>query len=350
MVNSKYISEALSLTQEVEMINIAIRKNSKSPYLYARYSFQGKQKEFSTGETDNKRALRKAKEIIANRLAQDKHQTSIGSRPFQDAYERKLINGISKNDKGYLNWFRKHLKTTPIAEIDEDLLWKLKQKYIKEKTPIKNKSVNRAFNTLHGLLTDCYKWKWIKTLPKHDKLKEEPDEPRRAIGKDEANKLREACFQIGKPYAWDIFNFSIQTGFRFCEIENIEIKNICLQTGRYLMPDQKNDEHNEWIYLNDIAKEIIDRNFNSNNKYLFNFTNWRRIQERVRKVADLKDFTPHCLRHTAITNVASRCTDKRSLKRYSRHKTDVSLERYIHLLEEEKMKDTAELASSWHLD
>lgn len=348
MINSQYLSNAQSLLIEVEMINISIRAKTNTPYLRARYTLKGKRYEISTKETNRKLALKKAKEHIYRQLAEAEYPDTLGSKLFKEAYERKLLEGTGKNNKGYLEWFNSKLMNTPIGEIDKDMIWELKKKYKKEKPQCKkNQSLNRAFNALHGLLSDCEKWDWLERAPKNYKLKSDQEDTRRNISQEEANRLREASFQIGKPHIWEIIDFALNTGFRLGELKAMLKKNVCFETSRYLMPNQKNKKQNDPIDLNAKAMKIIERSISEEREEVFNFVNFRRYYEKVRDLSGIEGWDFHTTRHTAITNVASNSQNTAEIKTFSRHKSDVSLKRYVHLIDEQKRKEIAERATNW---
>ena len=195
MLQSKTLSKAQALIKETEMIDIELRKKG-SPFYNARFTIQGKRYEKSTKETDKVKARSIAKDILYEMLAREKYPTTLGSHSFDEAVERRLMEDISKNDKLYLKWFQKKLKGYLLSEIDKDTIWKLKQKYKKERPNIKNQSINRPFNTLHGLLSRCVDWDWLDHAPKNQKLKPQPPKIRRTLTKKEYESLREASFKL----------------------------------------------------------------------------------------------------------------------------------------------------------
>ena len=341
------LNEAQLLLKEVEMINITLRKKRNSPFYQARFTIQGKPYEKSTRETEKAKARSRAKEIIYEILAKEKHPTTLGSHSFDEAVERRLMEDINKNDRLYLKWFQKNLKGYLLSEIDKDTIWKLKQKYKKEKPNIKNQSINRPFNTLHGLLSRCMDWDWIEHAPKNQKLKPQPPKMRRTLAKKEYESLREASFKLGHPEIWDLIDWYCHSGMRRTEALEIKKEHINLEEGTYCIPKQKNQEQNQIIYLNSAQLKIAIKRMRTKGDMLFDSTNFRRRWEKVRTEAEIEDIDIHCLRHTAITNVARHCKDRDELKAFSRHKSDAGLKPYIHLIEEEDKKRIQELSTKW---
>ena len=115
----------------------------------------------------------------------------------------------------------------------------------------------------------------------------------------------------------------------------------------HLYLNKKNHDKNQTIYLNSEALKIAKKQMNSQGEMLFNGTNFRKIWERVRDVAGIKNFDIHSFKHTATTNVARNCGNREELKAFTRHKTDAGLKPYLHLIEEEDKKRIAELSTSW---
>lgn len=355
MVQSKTLNQAQALFKEAEMIKITLRKKGNSPFYQARFTIQGKPYEKSTKEKDKTKALKIAKQIVINELAREKYPTTLGSHSFDEAVERRLMEDISYNDKRYLEWFQKNLKGYLLSEIDKDTIWKLKQKYKKEadkkqkqkgKPPIKNQSLNRPFNTLHGLLSDCVEWDWLDHAPKNQKLKEDPPKVRRPISKEEYYSLKEASYKLGHPEIWDLIDWYCHSGNRKTEAHLIKKEHINLEEQTYYIPKQKNQKMNQIIYMNSVMLKIATERMETEGEMLFDTTNFRKRWERVRAEAGIEDIDIHCLRHTASTNVAKQCRGREELKAFTRHKSDISLERYIHLVEEDR-KRIQEHSTKW---
>jgi integrase len=347
MLQSKTLNEAQTLIKETEMIKITLRKKGNYPYYQARFTIQGKPYEKSTKETDKVKARSIAKDIVYEMLAREKYPTTLGSHSFDEAVERRLMEDISYNDKRYLKWFQKNLKGYLLSEIDKDTIWKLKQKYKKERPNIKNQSINRPFNTFHGLLSDCVDWDWIEHAPKNQKLKEQPPKMRRTLTKKEYDLLREVSFKLGHPEIWDLIDWYCHSGMRKTEAHKIKKEHINLEEGTYYIPDQKNEEKNQIIYLNSVQLKIAAKRMRTKGELLFDITNFRKRWEKVRAEAGIEDIDIHCLRHTATTNVARHCKNREELKAFTRHKSDAGLKPYLHLIEEEDRKRIQELSTKW---
>lgn len=347
MLQSKTLNEAQALIKETEMIKITLRKKGNYPYYQARFTIQGKPYEKSTKETDKVKARSIAKDIVYEELARQKYPTTLGSHSFDEAVERRLMEDISKNDKLYLKWFQKNLKGYLLSEIDKDTIWKLKQKYKKERPNIKNQSINRPFNTFHGLLSRCVDWDWIEHAPKNQKLKEQPPKMRRTLTKKEYDLLREVSFKLGHPEVWDLVDWYCHSGMRNMEARNIRKEHINLEEGTYCIPKQKNEEQNQIIYLNSVQLKIAAKRMKTKGDMLFDSTNFRKRWEKVRAEAGIEDIVIHCLRHTATTNVARHCKNREELKAFTRHKSDAGLKPYLHLIEEEDRKRIQELSTKW---
>lgn len=357
MVKSQTLKQAQALLQEVEMTKIELRQTDKSPFYQARFYINGRRYERSTKETNKRLASQVAKDVAYEILARTKYPQTLGAHTFEEAVERRIEEGISINDRGYLKWFKKELRGVLVSEIDKDTIWKLKQKYRKQadakqkakgKPPIKNQSVNRVFNVLHGTLSMCDKeWDWLEHSPKNLKLTEAPPKQKRILAKNEMKKIKRACLEIGKPYIYDILYFYVLTGFRKEELFQIKKGHIDLDFGTLLIPDQKNDDKNQTIYLNSEALKIAKKQMSSKGEMLFNGTNFRKIWNKVRDVAEIKNFVIHSFKHTATTNVAKHCKNREELKAFTRHKSDAGLKPYLHLIEEEDNKRIAELSTSW---
>ena len=85
----------------------------------------------------------------------------------------------------------------------------------------------------------------------------------------------------------------------------------------------------------------------TNRDLVFNKRNFRKLWEQIRSMANLSGIDIHSLRHTAITNVAKNCRNREELKSFSRHKSELGLKPYLHLIEEKDKRQIAELSSIW---
>ncbi len=359
MLNSKTLNEAQALMKEVEMIKINIRLQGNSPFYYARFTIDGKRHEISTKETDKRQAKKVAENLVYETLARKKYPQTLGSHSFAEAYERRFIDGLKKNDKLYLNWFNKKLKDCLLSEIDKDTIWKLKQKYRKEankkqqkigKPPIKNQSINRAFKPLYGTLSLCVEWDWLEHAPKEQKLKPEPPKARRPIEPQEYKAIKKAAVQLGLTNVIDMVDWYIASGFRYQEAFNIKKEHIDLNNATLLIPDQKNQKHNQIVYLNSVQLKIVTKYINTKGEMLFDATNYRKRWEKVRALAGVPDIVTHSLRHTAATVVAKNCKNQDELKEFTRHKSDKGLEPYKHHIQEEDKKQIQEKATAFFND
>lgn len=349
MLKSQLLTQASDLIKEANMIKKTYRKLGRSPYYSVIFKLpnQSERKAISTKKKILKQARLEGSLIVEEALARKKYPQTLGSHSLREAIDRHLQEDVTKNDRLYLQYFRKKIGNYLLIEIDQDLLWELQQKYLREKPGIKNQSVNRAFSILHGTLNRCLKWKWLEHAPKHYKLTEKERSLRRTITKEEFHRLKEACLKIGKPYFADILEFYKLTALRKKELWKIEKSHINFQDATLLLPTQKNGQLNQHYTINSEALRIAHKYIHTPGDYLFNTSNFRKIVERIRVIAGVPDFTIHMLRHTAITIVARGSRKRELLKAFSRHKSDIGLKPYDHLVEDYGYKDTADLSKGW---
>ena len=116
---------------------------------------------------------------------------------------------------------------------------------------------------------------------------------------------------------------------RKTEAHKIKKEHINLEEGTCYIPDQKNQEQNQIIYLNSAQLKIATKRMRTKGELLFDITNFRRRWEKVRAAAEIENIDIHCLRHTATTNVARHCKNREELKAFTRHKSEAGLKPYL---------------------
>ena len=115
----------------------------------------------------------------------------------------------------------------------------------------------------------------------------------------------------------DIILVGIYTGFRPQELCLLEIKNIHLDEG-YIIGGMKTvNGTNRMVPIHPLIKDIINRRYEESieeysGKYLFNITNsrgkrsisydvYRHLFTNIMNELELEGFSPHCTRHTFVT-------------------------------------------------
>ena len=74
---------------------------------------------------------------------------------------------------------------------------------------------------------------------------------------------------------------------RKTEAHLIKKEHINLEESTYYIPDQKNEEKNQIIYLNSAQLKIAERRMRTKGELLFDITNFRKRWEKVRAEAEI---------------------------------------------------------------
>ena len=226
-----------------------------------------------------------------------------------------------------------------------------------------NKAINRRFNSFNALLKIAVEEDWIEFKPLLKKLPELPDKKRKPYTTKEIERLILACKSTKNTHLIDPILFYMNTAFRKQELVGLKKEDVKNDGAVVVLKIMKDKEIiNDAVILNDIAQEIVRRNLtdpwsNVETEYLFagksridgSLGDFKTAWTSVRKTAKLLHKDIHTIRHTASTNVGKRTEGSKewrtkSIKSFTRHKSDRAIQRYLHLTESDK-KDTAELAS-----
>lgn len=344
------LPKALKLVNEVEAMKYKLRKGiTQSPNYEVRFTYEGKEYTRSTRTANRKEADKKAREIISEVIAAKNYPTTLGSKSLNQAIESRA-NEMSKNEINNVERVRllkPSLFNVPMATISGDDLWELKKKYSKRTNrkgePIKGQSINRAFKFIYSTFTFAKKQKWIlETIEPRD-WKVSPPIPRKALSNEHIEMVKDTCIKLDDEDLWDILSTYLNTGLRREELHGLKREHVVYDGEAILLPDQKNGVFNQELWINDSARETINKHLRKHNReHVFDFTNFRKRYERVFSEAELKTDI-HSLRHTAITNIAIACESLVELQTFSRHKSLTALQQYLHLTNKENNRRTANL-------
>lgn len=206
-------------------------RQPKSPYWWVRFSIGGIKTRRSSQTTD-----RKAAEDFETKLRADLwRQVKLGERPrytFREALERweSLADHRSKAlDRAQLKWFEHYLNDTALADIDRDLIEKLRAVRCAESSP---STANRYMALLRSLLRKAERdWDWIDRAPVIPMYSLERTEPRYLTRAQFARLKRELPVHLKA-----LAEFSVETGLRMRNATGLTWAQVDMRRRQLVIP------------------------------------------------------------------------------------------------------------------
>jgi len=206
-------------------------------------------------------------------------------------------------------------------------------------------TVNRHLATLKHMFTKAEEWEMVseQVLKKVRKVKQLQENNRRLryLSTQECCDLINAC----KPHLKPIVITALNAGMRKEEILSLEWdRHVDLKHGFILLDVTKNGERRE-IPLNRMIRETLQglvRHLNS--PYVFVDRDGKRFKDIKKsfhaacRIAGIKDFRFHDLRHTFASHLIMSGVDITTVKELLGHKSLVMTMRYAHLAPGHKAK------------
>ncbi len=206
-------------------------------------------------------------------------------------------------------------------------------------------TINRFVATLKHMFTKAVDWNMVEegTLKKVRKAKllEENNRRLRYLSKEECGALINACKNHLKPVVITALN----TGMRKEEILSLKWDNVDLKNGFILLDITKNGDRREIPInstLHDTLASLLRRidvpyvfyDLESGNRY----GNIQRSFRTACRMAGIRDFHFHDLRHTFASQLVMAGIDITTVKELLGHKTITMTLRYAHLAPSHKVK------------
>ncbi len=226
--------------------------------------------------------------------------------------------------------------------LSEFLLSKGKVDENEQRTTLSRKTkpgtVNRELATLSHLLSKAMEWEWIERMPLRIRRLQEGPGRTAYLSSTQAAALLESA---RKDSCKDIYPFvliGLHTAMRRSEILQMRREHINVATKQIQIPEAKAGARVQPI-TEQLADYLAERLRNTNSDWVFpaNTKSGRRTEIRkafARVVLaaglDPKKFTPHGLRHTAISHLVMAGVDLTTVARISGHKTLIMVQRYAH--------------------
>lgn len=268
-----------------------------------------------------------------------------------------------KKQTAQLLWWKEQIGDRLLCEINTPLIVEIRDKFTGETTCRGGKrspaTVNRYLAVLsHAFSVAVTEWQWLTESP-IKKLKQKESNGRiRFLSDDERDRLLQGCRESKNTYLYLVVMIALSTGCRLNEIMSLQYpdiqwdKNNCLIT----IKETKNG-HPHSIPLVGIAKQLLAEHAKFrrlDTDLIFPATKGikprpaviRTAWEEALKKADIKNFSFHCLRHTAASWLAQANVSGPIIQKILNHRSSNISARYIHFAEShlqnalEKMNDT----------
>jgi|TARA_B110000879_G_scaffold179768_1_gene235921 integrase len=250
----------------------------------------------------------------------------------------------------HLKWWRKRLGHTTLSSLNRADV--VESRNVLKKS-FSEATVNRYLASLSPVLSEAVKeWGWMQSNPclKVRRYKE-PDGRTRFLSDDERNRLLAACDKLPKhPELKLIILIAITTGIRRGEIRGLCWKHVTFKRERLVIVDSKNGETRSVPLVGPAYEGMVAWSKVrplDDNSYVFpgktdetkgQPLDFDKCWQDARRLADIKDFRFHDLRHTAASYLAMNGAGLREIGDILGHKTLAMVKRYSHLTDDHKNK------------
>lgn len=142
------------------------------------------------------------------------------------------------------------------------------------------------------------------------------------------------------------FLFSCYCGLRWCDVHQLQYKDIDFSSNRLTILQQKVQSHSKnailHLNLNHTAIKLLQRHKGINEELVFGLPSYsytlRILNKWVKKANIHKHITFHCARHSFITNIMANGANIKTAASLAGHSTTRHTEKYVHIIDELKQK------------
>jgi site-specific recombinase XerD len=283
---------------------------------------------------------------------------------FSDFFPRYL--DFSRTNKAYSSFKRDIVSSNSfLPEFGDKYLFEIIPQMIEEyktnrlRQGVTPATVNRELSCLRHLFNLAIEWGYLMKNPMQNvKLLKEPPGRTRYLRTEEIERLLNIIDSFPKDirsYLRPIVLIALNTGLRKREILQLRWKDIYFEKRKITVSVTKTNEirivpMNETIY-----RELKEMSRNTDSDYLFcnkkgePFGNVRKSFDRALKLAGIKDFRFHDLRHTFASHLVMNGCDIRTVQRLMGHKDIKMTMRYSHLSRSHLQDAVNKLDMSWTL-
>lgn len=246
-----------------------------------------------------------------------------------------------------LRWWKSHIGHVLLSDISPALIAEKRDELASGITIRHTKrspaTVARYMAVLsHTFTIAVQEWNWTDDTPMRKVSK--PKEPQgrvRFLDNHERKNLLEVCKNSNNPYLFTIVVLALSTGMRCSEILNLSWKNVDLETRRIVLHQTKNGER-RGLPLVGLAYELVNRLSKQRRLDTYLLFPGKKSKQPIKirsswvkalKLAEIKDFRFHDLRHTAASYLAMNQATIAEIADILGHKTLAMVKRYSHISE-----------------
>lgn len=273
-----------------------------------------------------------------------------------DLIDRFISQWLPKNPKGkakqtaLLTWWKSRLAHLLLADVTPNIIGEARDVLLSENTrrnQLRSPStVNRYLAALsRAFSVAVQEWGWLEISPMQKVSKpKEASGRNRFLSIEEKERLLVACKESSNYFLYPLVSLSILTAVRFGELINLRWEDVDLSSGFITLRETKNGDR-RIIPLTDATIAIfklcptwsespIGYIFKSERKNSqTGLISVRRAFENALRIACIKDFRWHDLRHTAASYMAMSGATQGELMTILGHRSPQMTKRYAHFSE-----------------
>jgi integrase len=252
-----------------------------------------------------------------------------------------------KKQAAQLLWWKEQIGYRLLSDVNTALIVEIRDKLLNGITYRHSKrspaTVNRYLAVLsHAFSVAVNEWQWLTESP-IKRLKQKESTGRiRFLSDDERDRLLKACKEIKNKYLYLVVLIALSTGLRLNEILSLRYPDMQWENDNCLIVIKKTKNgHPHVVPLVGIAKQLLaeyskirrldtDLVFPATKGLKPRPASIRAAWDEALKNADIKDFSFHCLRHTAASWLAQTNVSGPIIQKILNHRSSNISARYIH--------------------
>ncbi len=285
-----------------------------------------------------------------------------------DRYICEILSYKSKsiNQKIHLAYWREVLGDYCLADVSSALVVEHRNALVgrvnRYGREIGTATANRYTQTIGHVLTIAMReWEWINQNPVSKIMKYKEARGRvRFLSDDERVSLLASCKKSENPYLFTIVVLALSTGARKNEILRLKWGDIHFDRSQIVLHETKNGDRRV-IPLRGYAMDLIQQHQkvqilgcpyvfpsksfkkDASGRPIYQSIDIRTAWESALKIASIKDFRFHDLRHSAASYLAMNGASLAEIAEVLGHKTLSMVKRYAHLSEAHTSKVVAKM-------
>lgn len=345
--------KALEIGGELYGQGLHVKKTKKGVTYYAHFNQLGNRVHKHLGKEQTGYNLQKAKDAIIRLRGYiaDSSQTAKllkkkSKRRFSDSaleYVQILKSTGGKNIKQKAQQIDDHLipafGNLVLNAIDSQRV----QMYqaTRRNQGMKPSTVNREIATLNHFYACAHEWGWVSSKPyKVSNLKEDNQKILRFTD-DECARLLEAAKNDTDPYSYLFVLVGLNTGMRHGEILGMKFENIDWDRKRLFVESAKAGPRYQPlppVIIEALSNELTDRGVSAGHVFEADSKTGHRdyMKKQFARIVEAvglekSKYTPHVMRHTAITRLIEQGIPIETVRKISGHKTLTMVLRYTHV-------------------